>query len=1082
MAINNRNEGIWNRISAPSVLLVVTALFAGLYVAPTFQSARPRAPSLPFDPTKEVGRAQGLITLDPLEQAYSEIGKFEKDKAPWLGADSERFAVERLTGGLQAALDKADMANKERKPPVVEPTRALVMLESVRGGGFSEDHERRLRARFATASALVREQFFPRNSKRLQMLWLADDAQAKASGVLVPYEWFDRGDARSEVAAEDAPDYATVVVCWVDEAAIEADPFAFAQRFLGALATSAPKDPSASREPSPLASRLDFRWVGPTTTGRLKELLASFEAHGASKGGSTAALPAEARLAAPLRIVTPYATSPTLKLSREPWSDQAQLEIRRSVGTDDRLARLLVGELLLRIPSLTPMQTEADTTSDANSPNWLRAFTWPLRKMKFIPKARPDDVVRVALITEQDSTYGQAWVSNMLRAREDLKAAHPQLGRVEFTVFPIFGWVDGSLRDASGSSGGEATSEDYPTEARQIDYLARLRDDLQAEGKFAAIGVLVTEEYDTLMTLEAVRPKFPGALFFCTDLDARYLHPRHAPFTRNLIVASHFGLSPEPDAATSGVQRAAPEFRDGYQTGVFRTVRDLANGRQPQPPVFAHVYEIGRTRAVRLNTAAADDPQLEPKVTEDIAEATVPELARNAMLGWLPFSQVFASEAAPSPFAFAHVWLLASLSLFMVGALVFGVRPRPSGRLFASADVRIARAFLAIAAVAVLLVFALAQAAEYQRLYPAEPMFLFEGVSAWPTFALRLMIVGVCAYALFAIPNSLRRAHARVALEYGLDPGARPVRLTWIADWPLVGALSPGRRNADKRSWLVRAREAWRAVFATRSAPPNATAELRTLDEAWAFLGENLRRRRFALLRTFLYALALYFTLAPFFIVAGPPPNPVRGEFAYLVDRLSLFASIFAFFMLLMHVMEATFIANRLIGRIVDPAAVSLPERCGVGPLALKERLVLSRHIARAVEPAIWPPMAVLALMIFGRASVFDAWSWPTILMGVFALFLALFLVCIVSMRRVCEGAKRRAINELSTQRVQASGDEARSRGLTTLIDDITAFSGGAFSPLVQHPMIRAMLFPLAAFGANFVFERNMLEQLLGSL
>ena len=54
------------------------------------------------------------------------------------------------------------------------------------------------------------------------------------------------------------------------------------------------------------------------------------------------------------------------------------------------------------------------------------------------------------------------------------------------------------------------------------------------------------------------------ARFFTTDLDALLLHPAAQTRTRNLLVASGFGLRLRPD-----IQSEIPPFRSNYQTAEF---------------------------------------------------------------------------------------------------------------------------------------------------------------------------------------------------------------------------------------------------------------------------------------------------------------------------------------------------------------------------------------------------------------------------------------------------------------------------------------------------------------------------------
>ena len=106
----------------------------------------------------------------------------------------------------------------------------------------------------------------------------------------------------------------------------------------------------------------------------------------------------------------------------------------------------------------------------------------------------------------------------------------------------------------------------------QFDYLGPLADDLRRrdgefrrtdDGHIAAIGVLGSDIYDQLLILQALRPEFPEALFFTTDLDA-LLPQNEAQYTSGLLVASSFGL-----VLNLKLQKVMPPFRSIYQTPSF---------------------------------------------------------------------------------------------------------------------------------------------------------------------------------------------------------------------------------------------------------------------------------------------------------------------------------------------------------------------------------------------------------------------------------------------------------------------------------------------------------------------------------
>jgi len=141
----------------------------------------------------------------------------------------------------------------------------------------------------------------------------------------------------------------------------------------------------------------------------------------------------------------------------------------------------------------------------------------------------------------------------------------------------------------------------------QKDYLRRLAgqiSDMDRQLKLKggkgirAIGVLGSDVYDKLLIFRVLRERFPKAVFFTTDLDAALVHPSQFCWTRNIVVASAFGLG------LTNEQQNTPKFRDSYQTSEFISTR-LALGatRHSNAP---SIYEVGRSGAFRLNAIQSD--------------------------------------------------------------------------------------------------------------------------------------------------------------------------------------------------------------------------------------------------------------------------------------------------------------------------------------------------------------------------------------------------------------------------------------------------------------------------------------------
>jgi hypothetical protein len=154
----------------------------------------------------------------------------------------------------------------------------------------------------------------------------------------------------------------------------------------------------------------------------------------------------------------------------------------------------------------------------------------------------------------------------------------------------------------------------------QLDYLGRLADRIsqldhqlmnEKSGSVSAIGIGGGDVYDTLLILQALRPRFPNAVFFTTDLDARFWDPKESPWSRNLVVISGYGLE-----LHRGLQGHTPPFRDSTQTAQYAAVLAALGNTNLQGLTNIPVrrFEIGRNGPVDMSTIPdLYQPRLHPE-------------------------------------------------------------------------------------------------------------------------------------------------------------------------------------------------------------------------------------------------------------------------------------------------------------------------------------------------------------------------------------------------------------------------------------------------------------------------------------
>ena len=223
---------------------------------------------------------------------------------------------------------------------------------------------------------------------------------------------------------------------------------------------------------------------------------------------------------------------------------------------------------------------------------------------------------RVVVIAERDSVYAQALVAELKHRLDSSPNLKPE-------VKYFFRGIDGvTMRDGYTTRDGEKprdarpdrpqTTYEWPESRDQLDYLRRLAASLQEsersdkEWPIGAIGIVASDVHDKLLVLQALRDAFADKVFFTTDMDARFLHPRAVRFTRNLLVASSLPL----EFRDSDVFQGAPVLRDVYQSATYLAARraacsdDRCRKREDEAskPALDHpsLYEIGRHRAVAL--------------------------------------------------------------------------------------------------------------------------------------------------------------------------------------------------------------------------------------------------------------------------------------------------------------------------------------------------------------------------------------------------------------------------------------------------------------------------------------------------
>jgi hypothetical protein len=843
----------------------------------------------------------------------------------------------------------------------------LIMPVMIPGGPWVEDHETRLRNRYAALAALDSAGYTPSESDRIHWVrivnWTWKNEKDTQTPLMVPYEWCERSllDPGASIFAPDEKDYDKILVLWIEDRAMEGTPIGKLERLIKELAWS-PGDDIKGR----------VRLLGPTSSDGLKEIL---EDPGRPE--------AEAFPAGYLKIYSPWATADPILLGEQGGSTHLVL---RTIANDRSLVERLVDEL-------------------------------EQRGMDFCKRSD-----RVAIISEWDTFYGRALPLTFAACAEAKYSRCSNSGSYESLpdnpirrVIYLRG-LDGKLPE-DGPAGstesqekkGELKEHERPEGRSQLDYVRRLAETLyKEEGRnLKAIGILGSDVYDKLLLLQALRDRFPHAIFFTTDMDARLLHPSQAEWARNLIVASSFDLRP-PEATWAPGRGPAP-FRDAYQTSLYVAILE-ALGRicpdQRKQFSMARLYEVGRSGARKLEAQRGRD------LLDVIGKWWLPLLAapflilafmhlRLGLDGWR------LKEGRTS--LFFYLGFFAAIGL---GALCVGLAKGPP-----------------------------------------EPFACFEGISIWPSEILRLVAAFLSFHFLIRAHKKLLAGNKEISEEFSLAPMASntltPPRGRMHKIWRIISNVWPDQKgvvDVDRlwQQYLRRGRFSYRWL---------RIILLSLLYVAFTFplfriVGSPVVPYRgdasFLADRMILFMSVVLLILLIFFVV----------DATMLSDRLirKLGQGL------------PTWPTKSLERWSSNIAGIrKIPEEW------LNIQLI-ARH-TEVVGSFVVYPFIVLFLMILSRISLFDRWDWPLSLIVVLSLNSACAVYCAFVLRRSAKLARASVIQDLKRKRLEAQGDEKRAQQLSFVIQEIEGLKQGAFAPLSHQPVLRAILMPFGGIGGALLLD-----------
>lgn len=939
--------------------------------------------------------------------------------------------------------DATEILSAKQKATASTPLGVTIMPVVMLGGSYGQDVEFRGRTRHAVMAALWTSGYAPEDGDRVGAFFQpsAEPGLEPGTDAIVAFEW-----CRSISKGSDR-----VLLLWVSETVVGERPLRWLNELVGSCRSV----------------------IGSSTEDRTRLLLA---------GGSTSVQKLVEEAMDPggapdlpnlkdARIISCTATADDTALERN---------VKQKAGGQQGVATDLMERITARLNNgirvTRCLATDGDMMERLVDELKARRITLPGAE------GGTCDPPRVVFVSEFDSVYGRNLPLAFARAagvKGD--AAIPSLNGLakaakDWLDIHIFArGFDGRLQgDAGGRSSDADKKKDAtansltpPAEAteglNQSDYLRRLALEIELEDSreraagrqgVRAVGIVGSDVYDKLMILKALRPRLPEAIFFTTDLDARLAQPKDWTFTRNLLIATPYGFSPGTHHAESGKLGIAP-FRDSYQTSTFHGATQLLDAVAPgagnRPAV--QLYEVGRSGPVPLDVERSD------------TNYSGMEKSQSAVVRYIQRSYLGMIWAVFISFVVCLAWMLRTGAVKQV--------QMPLWKKTWCSVWHDSWMWFLVSCVVSFAVTVVLWWWQSGHSHP-EPLAFAEGVSIWPTVGLRLLGILMGAHFLAKARRELAQNARRLTRVFFGKKATLMPPVRWPFAWQ--GGVWDTACHAFRELhrffvWDVKAPFTTDATGA-RKGPVRNTDPVNLWTEYWH--ATHRRARFWRVIVMFLF----YFIGSGFlFLWLGRPKAPARGDFAGIVEGVTLFGWVFIQMIVTFAVIDAllqmsAFVHQVNLGKSAWPPTTLATQR---EPALLHEdycelldiRLIAER--TKVVGRLFLYPFIIQAAGIFARMPFIDNWTWPLSLILVMGLNIGIVVVSILVLRGEVELARSDSLSRLGRNVPQA--DDKRRKALEGAIAQIRSTTEGAFAPITQQPAVRWVLWLISGVSAGGILQ-----------
>ena len=354
-----------------------------------------------------------------------------------------------------------------------------------------------------------------------------------------------------------------------------------------------------------------------------------------------------------------------------------------------------------------------------------------------------------------------------------------------------------------------------------------------------------------------------------------------------------------------------------------------------------------------------------------------------------------------------------------------------------------------------------------------EPLSYLSGISAWPSFIMKILVVFISIFMLILMYAQLRKNTRTIDKDFINRNSSKDSDKTSSQD---QANQSSNQADGDyyHRFFIL----GWK----NPEPKPHESKIVEKYWEEYAIYGKYWKR----ILRSSLGAVMFLTAGALVLVLTGMPNHPYRigHMLPKYISMPIIITSVFFQFLILYFVIDATKLSRRLINFISENEVKWSEENCErfmtESGISIKEvisglyKLKFIEEHTEAIGKFIYYPFIIIFLMVLSRNRYFDDWNNPIGLIIIFFILITYTVLSSMYLRKEARSARSKVLAELKRLKTGWITDDNKKSDIVMIdnvIDQIQQMNRGAYSNIANNPIIHAVLVPTGGLGIVTILQ-----------